>query len=98
LKVAHQVYGRVAAVHGNTCKLREGAKMSAVRENFQVFIGKAGCIQPHRQVQRKVDNSVVPLILLPMNTTKVDLFHFVNEEVRKMVYREPLSIALFHRM
>jgi hypothetical protein len=23
LKAAHQVYGRVAVVHGNTCKLRE---------------------------------------------------------------------------
>jgi hypothetical protein len=34
LKAAHQVYGRVVAVHGNTCKLRERAKMSAARESF----------------------------------------------------------------
>jgi hypothetical protein len=33
-----------------------------------------------------------------MKTTKVDVFHFVNEEVKKMVGREPMSIALFHRM
>jgi hypothetical protein len=85
LKVAHQVYRRVAAVHGTTCKLRERAKMSTAQESFQEFIGEAGCTQPHQQVQRKVDNSVVPLILLPMNTTKVDVFHFVNEEVKKMV-------------
>jgi hypothetical protein len=32
-----------------------------------------------------VDKSVVPLILLPMNTTKVDVFHFVNEEVKTLV-------------
>jgi hypothetical protein len=59
--------------------------MSTAQESFQEFIGEAGCTQPHQQVQRKVDNSVVPLILLPMNTTKVDVFHFVNEEVKKMV-------------
>jgi hypothetical protein len=43
LKVAHQVYGRVATVHGNTCHLREGAKMMAARESFQEFVGEAGC-------------------------------------------------------
>jgi hypothetical protein len=32
--VAHQVYGRVAAVYGNRRKLRERAKMSAARESF----------------------------------------------------------------
>jgi hypothetical protein len=98
LKVAHQVYRRVAAVHGNMCKLKKRAKMSAARESFQEFIGEAGCTQLHRQVWRKVDNSVVPLILLLMNTTKVDVFHFMNEEVMKMVCGEPLSIASFHRM
>jgi hypothetical protein len=72
--------------------------MSAARESFQEFIGEAGCIQSHRQIRRKVDNSVVLLILLPMNTTKVDVFHFVNEEVKKMVCGEPLSITSFHRM
>jgi hypothetical protein len=98
LKVAHQVYGRVAAVYGNTYKLREREKMSASRESFQEFIGEIGCTQPHQQIRREVDNSVVLLILLPMNTTKVDVFHFVNEEVKKMVCGEPLSIASFHRM
>jgi hypothetical protein len=98
LKVAHRVYGRVAVVHGNTCHLREGAKMMAARESFQEFVGKAGCIQPHRQIRRKVDNLVVPLILLPMNTTKVDVFYLVNEEVKKMVDGEPLSLASFYRM
>ena len=78
LKVAHKVYRRVAAVHGNTYNLRERAKMSAARESFTAFVGDAGCTQLHRQVWRKVDNSIVPLILLPMNTTKVDVFHFVN--------------------
>jgi hypothetical protein len=98
LKVEYLVYERVATVHGNTCKLRVPTKMSVARESLQEFIGEAGCTQPHRQIRRKVDNSVVPLILLPMNTTKVDVFHFVNEEEKKMVCGEPLSIASFHRM
>jgi hypothetical protein len=98
LKVAHRVYGRVAAVHGNTCNLRERAKMSAARESFTAFVGDAGCTQPHRQVWKKVDNSIVPLILLPMNTTKVDVFHFVNEEVKTLVGGESMSLASFHRL
>jgi hypothetical protein len=98
LKVAHRVYGRVAAVHGNTCNLRERAKMSAARESFIAFIGDVGCTQPHRQVRRKVDSSIVPLILLPMNTTKVDVFHFVNEEVKTLVGGESMSLASFHRL
>jgi hypothetical protein len=71
--------------------------MLAARESFQEFVGEAGCIQ-HRQIRRKVDKFVVSLVLLPINTTKVDVFHFVNEEVKKMVGGEPLLIALFHRM
>jgi hypothetical protein len=98
LKVAHRVYGRVAAVHGNTCNLRERAKMSAARESFTAFVGDAGYTQPHRQVRKKVDNSVVSLILLPMNTTKEDVFHFVNEEVKTLVGGGSMSLASFHRL
>jgi hypothetical protein len=43
-----------------------------------------------------VDNSVVSLVLLPMNTTKVDVFHVVNEEVKKIVEGESMSLASFH--
>jgi hypothetical protein len=98
LKVAHRVYGRVAAIHGNMCNLRERAKMSAARESFTAFVGDAGCTQPHRQVRKKVDNSVVPLILLPMNTTKVDVFHFINEEVKTLVGEESMSLVPFHQL
>jgi hypothetical protein len=98
LKVAHRVYGRVVAVHGNMCNLRERAKMSAARESFTTFVGDAGCTQPHLQVRKKVDNSIVPLILLSMNTMKVDMFHFVNDEVKTLVGGESMSIASFHRL
>jgi hypothetical protein len=96
LKVAYRVYGRVAAVYGNTCNLRERAKMSAARESFTKFVVDAGYTQPHRQVRKKVDNSVVLLILLPINTTKVDVFHFINEEVKTLVGGESMSLASFH--
>ena len=98
LKVAQRVYGRISAVHGNTCHLRERAKMMAARESFQVFVDEAHYTQPHRQIRRKVDNLVVPLILLSMNTAKADVFLLVNEEVKKMVDSEPLSLSSFHRM
>ena len=98
LKVAHKVYRRVAAVYGNTCYLREQAKMSAARESFTAFVRDAGCTQSHRQVRKKLDNTIVLLILLPMNTIKVDVFHFVNEEVKTLVDGESMSLASFHRL
>ena len=98
LKVAHIVYGRVVAVYGNTCNLKERAKMLAAGENFTTFVGDARCTQPHRQVRKKLDNSVVSLILLPMNTTKVDVFYFVNEEVKTLVGGESMLVASFHRL
>jgi hypothetical protein len=33
-----------------------------------------------------------------MNTTKVDVFHFINEEVKTLVGRESMSLASFHRL
>jgi hypothetical protein len=33
-----------------------------------------------------------------MNTTKVDVFHFVNEEVKMLVGGESMSLASFHRL
>jgi hypothetical protein len=98
LKVAHRVYGRVAAIHGNTCNLRVRAKMLAARESFTTFVGDVGCTQSHCQVRKKVDNSVMPLIFLPMNTTKADVFHFVNEGMKMLVGEESMSLASFHRL
>ena len=72
--------------------------MSAARESFTAFVEDTGCTQPHRQVWKKLDNSEVRLILLSMNTRKVDVFHFVNEEVKTLVGRESLSLAPFHRL
>ena len=98
LKVAHRVYGRVTAVHGNTCNLKEQEKMSAARESFTSFVGDVGCTQSHHQVRKKLNNSVVLLILLSMNTKKVDVFHFVNEEVKTLVGGKSMSLVSFHQL
>ena len=81
LKVECSIYGRVTAIHGNTLSdpVRESTKMSAADASFKVFVDEAGCPQPHRSIRRKSDNEVVPLILLPMNTMKFDIFNYVNE-------------------
>ena len=70
--------------------------MSAARESFTTFVGDARCTQFHHQVWKKVENSIVPLILLPMNTTKMDVFHYVNEEVKMLVEEGFILIASFH--
>jgi hypothetical protein len=98
LKQSQQLYGRISAVHGNVCKLREGAKVSAARECLSAFVNEAGCTQPHRQVRRKSDNAVLPLQLLPMNMTKVDVFNYVNEEVKRIHDGEQLSISSFRKL
>lgn len=72
--------------------------MSVAHASFEEFVKEARCRQPHRQIQRKIDNSIVPLILLSMNTTKVDVFHYVNEEVKKMVDRQTLILTTFRQL
>ena len=98
LKTAHALYGRVATIHGNTCKGKESAKLLAVWKSLDVFVKEAGCQQPHRSIRRKLDNAILPLILLPMNTTKLDVFRYVNEEVKKLVDGSELSISSFRRL
>ena len=72
--------------------------MIATKESLDVFVSEAGCQQPHRSVQRKVDNVVFQLVLLPMNTTKNDVLCYVNEEVKKLVDGTELSVSSFQRM
>jgi hypothetical protein len=82
-------------IESGTQSVRESGNRTWEHVQFE---GDAGCTQPHRQVRRKVDNSVVPLILLPMNTTKVDVFHFINEEVKTLVGGESMLLASFYRL
>ena len=72
--------------------------MSAAKQSLEVFVGEVGCQQPHRSMRRKLDNVVLPLILLPMNTTKKDVFYYVNEKVKKLVDGIELSVSSFRRL
>jgi hypothetical protein len=88
LKIAQQVYGRVAAVYGNT-------RLEAC---FAPFVQEAECTQPHRQILQKKENKVVLLVLLPMNTMKIDVFNYMNEEMKKICDREMISLSSFRKM
>jgi hypothetical protein len=98
LKTLNRVYGRVAAIHGNTCSLREKANVSAAIACFDSFVKEAGDPQPNRPFRRKVDNAIVPLILLPMQTQKMDVFHCINEEVKKIADGSTISISSFRKL
>jgi hypothetical protein len=44
LKVAHQVYRRVAAVHGNMCNLKEGGQLCSAIDFIADEHHKGGCV------------------------------------------------------
>ena len=74
-----QCRGRSSAVHGNIVFVPQtGLGMQAIESVFQKYVQESGCTQPHKQCQRLNDKTMVPLILLPMNTRREDVFHAVN--------------------
>lgn len=94
------IYGGVTAIHGNILSdpLRESTRMSTAEACFKSFVDEAGCPQLHYSIRRKNDNEVVPLILLPMNTVKFDVFNYLNEEVKRICNGETISMSSFRRM
>jgi len=51
LKKSQQLYGRIATVHRNICKMRESIKVSAIRECLTIFINEVGCLKPNQQLR-----------------------------------------------
>jgi hypothetical protein len=66
---------------GNSCALREKIQVSVARECFDAFVQEASCPQPHCSIRRRFDDTVHTLVLLPMNTTKTDIYEYVNSKV-----------------
>ena len=64
---------------------------------FERFIKEARCIQPHRQCQ-KSDNKMVPLVQLPINSTRMDVFRAVSTNVEKLTVEKSPGNCLFYRM
>ena len=94
-----QCRGRSSAVHGNTVRVpRTGLDMQAMESIFQKYVQDSGCTQPHRQCQRRYDQKMVPLILLPMNTRREDVYHTVIADVQKITMSKAPRPCSFYRM
>jgi hypothetical protein len=91
LKKGILAFGRITAIHGNSCTLREKVQVSAARESFDAFVQEAGCPQPLRSIRRRLDDTVHILVLLPMNTTKTDVYEYVIQSCRGFVKEEALA-------
>ena len=65
---------------------------------FQKYVQDSGCTQPHRQCQRQNDKKMVPLVLLPMNTRREDVFHAVIADVKKITMSKAPGPCSFYRM
>ena len=77
--------GRSSALHGNTVLVPQTFVGLQVMESvFEKYVTETGCTQPHRQCRRRSDNQMVPLILLPMNTRREDVFHTVVANVERI--------------
>ena len=98
LKTLHVVYVWMEAIHRYMCQTTKSAKISATKESLEVFVSKASCQQVHQSMCKKLDNVVLSLVLLPMNTTKNDVFCYVNEEVKKLIDDIELSVSSFQRL
>ena len=91
--------GRLAAIHGNTVQVPcTTIGMQAMESVFEKYVQELGCTQPHRQCQRRKDKTIVPLVLLPMNTKREDVFHAVIANVQKITMDNALGPCLFYHM
>ena len=82
-----QYRGRSSGVHGNTIRVPQtglGMQCACNGERISKYMQDSGCTQPHRQYQRRNDKTMVPLVLLPMNTRREDVLHVVIADVQKI--------------
>jgi hypothetical protein len=91
-------FGRITAIYGNSCALQEKVQVSAARECFDAFVQEAGCPQPHRSIRRRLDDSVHTLVLLSMNTTKTDVYEYVNSKVQRICEKGGISRTRFWKL
>ena len=90
--------GCVAAIHGNSQRIYEGTCTSAARALLEQYIAGAGCSQPHRDIKRLCDGAFRTLVLLPMNTCRIDVFDMVNEKIRLLGPGNKISRGAFYRL
>ena len=59
---------------------------------------ECGCTQPHRECQRRNDKTMVPLVLLPMNKRREDVYHAVIADVQKITMTKAPGPCSFYRI
>ena len=102
--ITSEVFGvkcseRSSVVHGNTMHVpRTSIAVQAMEIVFEKYVTETGCTQPHRQCRRRSDNQMVPLILLPMNTKRDDVFHTVVADVEKITKSKAPGPCSFYRL
>ena len=91
--------GRLSVVHGNTVHVPwTSIAIQAMEIVFEKYVTEKGCTQLHKQCRRRSDNQMVPLILLPMNTKREDVFHRVVADVEKITKSKALGSCSFYRL
>lgn len=84
-------------IHGNTGNQREATHISMARAKFESFIQCFGETQPHRQVRRKADGEIVPVICLPMGVLQHEVLTVINTSLSKMGEKE-IGLSTFSKM
>ena len=90
---------RSSIVHGNTVHVpRTSVGVEAMESVFEKYVTETRCTQPYKQCQRRSDNQMVPLILLPMNTRREDVFHTVVADVQRITKSKAPGSYSFYRL
>ena len=74
--------GRSLAMYGNRVHVpRTSIGVQAMESVFEKYVREIRCRQLHRKCRRRSDKQMVPLILMPMNTRREDVFYTVLANV-----------------
>jgi hypothetical protein len=90
------IFGRKMAIYGNSCALQE--KRSLQQENALMRLRRKWLPPTTTQFRRWLDNMVQTLVLLPMNTTKSDVYEYVNLKAQKICDRGGISKTTFWKL
>ena len=96
LKADIRERGRFSAIHGNMHQTREHTHISAVRAVLENYFKEVGYTQLHRQVVQRKDWTMLLLVLLPMNTTRQDVYDMVNVEIANLGKNISISKSAFY--
>ena len=82
----------------DSCALRKKVQVSATGECFATFVHEASCLQPHYKIEKKSGDMVHTLVLFPMNTTKTNVYEYMNSMVQRICNRRGINIIRFWKL